>query len=76
MEDKKEATQPVDNACDEAADQIVEDVKKKKKGFGEDKAKALKEAYDKLAADMKEKEDKYLRLAAEYDTIYKYFYVY
>ena len=68
MEDKKKTTDAAEEKNDAVIEELTEEVKKRKKGvFGEDKAKALKEAYDKLMADMQEKDDKYLRLAAEYD---------
>ena len=41
--------------------------KKKKPSANEKEIKALKEEIEKLNADAKEKDDKYLRLAAEYD---------
>ena len=68
MEDKKKTTDAAEEKTDAVIEELTEEVKKRKKGvFGEDKAKALKEAYDKLVADMQEKDDRYLRLAAEYD---------
>ena len=68
MEDNKKTADTAEETTDAVIEELTEEVKKKKKGiFGEDKAKALKEAYDKLMADMQEKDDRYLRLAAEYD---------
>lgn len=56
------------NELNETAEVAVENVKKKKKpSENEIKIKALKEEVKKLTNEAKEKDDKYLRLAAEYD---------
>lgn len=60
MEDNKEINDTVEEA--------VESIKKKKRSSqSEAEIKALKEEIEKLTSEAKEKDDKYLRLAAEYD---------
>ena len=60
MEDNKEINDTVEEA--------VESIKKKKRSSqNEAEIKALKEEIEKLTSEAKEKDDKYLRLAAEYD---------
>ena len=68
MEDKKE----INETAEEMTEEVVENANEpkedeKKKRSVKEKAKALTEAYEKLTAEMKEKDDRYLRLAAEYD---------
>lgn len=68
MEDKKE----INETAEEITEEVVENANEskedeKKKRSVKEKAKALTEAYEKLTAEMKEKDDRYLRLAAEYD---------
>ena len=60
MEDNKEINDTVE--------ETVESIKKKKRSSqSEAEIKALKEEIEKLTSEAKEKDDKYLRLAAEYD---------
>ena len=59
MEENKE--------INETVEETTETVKKKKKSSSENEIALLKAEIEKLTAEAKEKDDKYLRLAAEYD---------
>ena len=60
MEENKEINETVEATAETAK-------KKKKPSAAETEIKALKAEIEKLTAEAKEKDDKYLRLAAEYD---------
>ena len=72
MKDKNKINETTDETVEqtveEAAGEVSKDaVNQEAKLPGEDKIKELTEALERLTADMKAKDDKYLRLAAEYD---------
>ena len=60
MEENKEINEAVNEATEPQK-------KKKKNSASEQEIQALKEEIEKLSEQLKEKDDKYLRLAAEYD---------
>ena len=69
MEDKNQINEIAEETqvTEEAIEELAEEVKKKKKHSADEKNKGLKEECDKLKAEIKDKDDRYLRLAAEYD---------
>ena len=67
MEENKNISEELKEKVDEADKTAIPADKKEKKGKKESEKESLLQQIEKLNAEIKEKDDKYLRMAAEYD---------